>query len=284
MKRFLLLLTISLLASNTIISKSAQESPELAEATELTKSVDKLVKEDKFDEALPLAKRALQIRERLLPRTDPRVATSIGYLGNVYMAKRDYDNARKTFERLLELQAPGPEDIQVADTYYALGQLYRMRRDYEKALNSYRRSLLIYVRDRETSTDGFERASLGFSCVGYESGNRAILDELAAIKKQFVPAKPLPPVDKVLNGHAVLLAKPEYPVRAREQHLSGTIVVHVEIDEEGKVISAKDVCGGIPYLGEAAVKAALKSRFAPTTVYGVPIKVKGVLQFSFVSQ
>jgi len=327
MKRFLVLVLTCLLASSTIISQSAQEPPELAEATELTKSVAKLFKEDKFDEALPLAKRALEIRERLLPRTDARIAMSLGYVGDLYMAKRDYDNAKKMFERLLALQeeqggpndvklastldrlavlynrdgkpakaeelyqralalrekALGTEDVQVAETYYALGQFYRIRKEFDKALNSYRRSLAIYVRAGGDTADGFERASTGFSCVGYESGNRAILKELDAIRKQFAPAKPQPPVDKILNGYAIVLAKPEYPVRAREQHLSGTIVVQVEIDEEGKVISAKDICGGVPYLGEASVKAALKSRFAPTTISGVPVKTKGIVQFSFIA-
>ena len=325
MKRFLIFLLTSLLASNAVISQ--QEPPELAEATELTKSVAKLFKEDKFDEALPLAKRALEIRERLLPRTDPRVTMSLGYLGDVYMARRDYDDAKKTFERLLVLQEEqggpddvklastldrlavlynrdkkpakaeelyqralalrektfGPEDVQVAETYYALGQFYRIRKEFDKALNSYRRSLAIYARNSGNTADGFERASTGFSCVGYESGNRAILKELQVIRKQYAPAKPAPEADKILNGYAVVLAKPEYPVRAREQHLSGTVVVQVEIDEEGKVISAKDVCGGIPYLGEASVKAALKSRFAPTTISGVPVKTKGVLQFNFIA-
>ena len=327
MKRFLVLVLTSLLASSTIISQSAQEPPELAQATELTNSVAKLFKEDKFDEALPLARRALEIRERLLPRTDPRLAMSLGYVGDLYVAKRDYDNAKKTFERLLQLQeeqggpndvklastldrlavlynrdgkpakaeelyqralalrekALGPEDIQVAETYYALGQFYRIRKDFDKALNSYRRSLAIFVRNSGNTADGFERASTGFSCVGYESGNKAIFDELEAIQKQFAPAQPRPRVDKILNASAVTLAKPEYPARAREQHLSGTIVVQVEIDEEGKVISAKDMCGGVAYLGEASIKAALKSRFAPTTISGVPVKTRGVLQFNFIA-
>jgi TonB family protein len=327
MKRFLVLVLTSLLASSTIISQSVQEPPELAQATELTNSVAKLFKEDKFDEALPLARRALEIRERLLPRTDPRITMSLGYVGDLYVAKRDYDNAKKTFERLLQLQeeqggpndvklastldrlavlynrdgkpakaeelyqralalrekALGPEDIQVAETYYALGQFYRIRKDFDKALKSYRRSLAIFVRNSGNTADGFERASTGFSCVGYESGNKAIFDELEAIQKQFAPAQPRPRVDKILNASAVMLAKPEYPARAREQHLSGTIVVQVEIDEEGKVISAKDLCGGVAYLGEASIKAALKSRFAPTTISGVPVKTRGVLQFNFIA-
>jgi hypothetical protein len=44
-----------LLASSIVISQTSQEPPELAEASELTKSVAKLFDEKKFDEALPLA-------------------------------------------------------------------------------------------------------------------------------------------------------------------------------------------------------------------------------------
>src|SRR4051812_30635453 len=102
MKTFLCLLLTSLLISSTVVSQSSPEPPELNEATELIKSVAKLYKENKFDEALPLAKRALEIRERLLPPTDQRVSMSLGYLGDVYLAKRDFGSAKKRFERLLQ--------------------------------------------------------------------------------------------------------------------------------------------------------------------------------------
>ena len=329
MKIFLCFLLTSLLASGSVISETSQESPELNEATEMTKSVAQLFKEGKFDEALPLAKRALEIRERLLPRNDPRVANSLSFLGDVYLAKREYDNARKTFERLLHLQeelvgptdvrlantldrlallyyedekplkaeefyqrsltlreqALGPEDLQVANSLYALGQFYRLRRDYDKALNSYRRSLMIYGRAGGVTTAEFQRASTGLSCLGYQSENpTAITEELENIQKQFAPG--LPPVltAKMLNGYAVTMAKPEYPRAARERQLSGTVVVQVEVDEQGKVITAKDICQGPPYLSESAVQAALKSRFAPTQISGVPVKTKGVLRYNFVAQ
>jgi TonB family protein len=314
---------IFLLFASLFISQTSPESPELAEATELTKSVGKSFKEGKFDEALPLAKRALEIRERLLPRNDPRVANSLSYLGDVYMAKREYDNARKTFERLLLLQealvgptdvrlanttdrlaflyfedgktgkaeefyqrsltlrekALGPEDLQVATSLYALGQFYRLQRDYDKALNNYRRSLMIYGRAGGVTTAEFQRASTGLSCLGYQSETtNAINRELESIQKQFAPG--LPPIltEKMLNRYAVTMAKPEYPRAARERNLSGTVVVQVEIDEQGKVINAKDMCQGPPYLSESSVKAALQSRFAPTRM-----KTKGVLRYNFVT-
>src|SRR4029078_6933527 len=117
---------ILLLFASLFFSQAPQEPPELAEATKLTKSVTKLLKEGKFDEALPLAKRSLEIRERLLPRNDPRVANSLSFLGDVYMEKREYDNARKTFQRLLPLQEAlvGPTDVRLANTFDRLALLY----------------------------------------------------------------------------------------------------------------------------------------------------------------
>ena len=328
MKRFVCLLLTSLLITSTVVSQSSQEPPELSEASEMTKSAAKYFKEGKFDEALPLARRALEIREQMLPPTDPRVTMALTNLGDLYLAKRDYDDARKTFERLLQMQeaqlgpgdvklaftldrlaalyyrddkarkaeesykralalrekALGPEDIQIADTLYAMGQFYRFRKEYDHALASYKRSLLIYGPSKGPTTPEFQRSITGLSCLGYVSQNKALMKELEEIQKQFAPGLPPTLSAKILNGDAVSLAKPEYPPAARERQLSGMVVVHVEIDEQGKVISAKDMCQGPPYLSESSVKAALKSRFAPTQISGVPVKTTGVLRFNFVYQ
>jgi len=328
MKRILIVLLTSLFVSNAFAPQSSQESPELKEAIELTKSVVKLFNEEKFDEALVAAKRALEIRERLLPRTDPRVVQSLGHVGDLYLSKRDFDNAKKTFERLLVIQeerfgptdvnlafvfdrlavlynrdgkpakaeelyqralaarekAFGSENVQVADTHYALGQFYRTRREYDRALASYKRSLLIYGRAPGVTSAQFGRASTGLSCLGYESQNTAIFKELEEIHKQFAPGLPSTPPAEILNGKAVTLAKPDYPKEARDLRLSGTVIVHVEIDEQGKVLSAKDRCQGLPYLSESAVRAALKSHFSPTKLAGVPVKVTGVIRYNFVNQ
>jgi TonB family protein len=326
MKRFLVFLLTTLLASSSVISQSSQEPPELTEATELTKSMVKLYKERKFDAALPLAKRALELRERLLPRTDSRVAMSLGHVGDVYMAKRDFDNARKAFERLLQIQeerfgpthvnlafvldrlaalyyhsgksdkaeefyqralaarekAFGPEHVQVADTLYAMGQFYRFRRKYDRAIESYKRSLLIYGRSKGVTTVEFQRTVTGLSCVGYESQNDVIVKQVEEIQKYFAPDLPLAPPGEILNGRALILPKPDYPREARELSLQGTVVVEVEIDEKGNVIGAKDRCEGLPYLSESSIRAAFKARFSPTTLSGVPVKVKGVICYNFI--
>src|SRR6185295_9960359 len=127
MKTFIVLF---LLLSNVCLSQSPPESPELKEATDRTNAAVKLLQEQKFDDALKNIKRALEIRERLLPRPDPRVVESLGHAANLYLATRDYDKAIKPYERLLMIQEEqlGPEHIQVADTLYGMGESYRLRR------------------------------------------------------------------------------------------------------------------------------------------------------------
>jgi TonB family protein len=322
------LLFTSLLLSSIFVQQSPQPSPELKESSELSVSVVKLFKEGKFDEAIPLAKRALEIRERLLPPNDPMVLTALGNLGDLYNAKHDYGAAKKSFERLLPMQeqqfgatnvklAPtldrlavlyyrerspdkaehmyqraltlrenafGPDHVEVANSLFSLAHFYRLNGKYDLALNAYKRSLSIYGRRSAWNDPAFERARTGMSCVAYETRNLSIFDEVKAIKEQVAPAMELPAPMDILNGKALDLPKPEYPSDARALRLSGTVVVQVEIDEKGKVLTAKDVCQGLPFLTEASINSAMKARFSPTLLNGQPVKVKGVIQYRFINR
>lgn len=87
----------------------------------------------------------------------------------------------------------------------------------------------------------------------------------------------------VLQGKGVYLPKPNYPAIARPIRLQGAVNVQVLIDENGKVISAKAVSGH-PILIPEAQRAAMQSRFTPTTIGGQPVKVSGVIIYNFVMQ
>jgi tetratricopeptide (TPR) repeat protein len=145
MKMFIFILLTSLFVSSAFIQNPAEESPELKEATELSKSVVQLFNEQKYDEALVAAKRALEIRERLLPRTDSRVATSLGHVGDLYIAKQEFDNARRTFERLLVIQEEqfGPNDLKLAFTLDRLAVLSNREGRPSRAEEMYQRALAI---------------------------------------------------------------------------------------------------------------------------------------------
>ena len=84
----------------------------------------------------------------------------------------------------------------------------------------------------------------------------------------------------VLNGKAVNLVQPRYPATARAMHASGTVTVQVLIDEHGNVVSATPA-GGNPLLVQAAVEAARRSKFSPTLLSGQPVKVSGVIRYTF---
>lgn len=100
------------------------------------------------------------------------------------------------------------------------------------------------------------------------------------------PTPPQPPKDRivkvsrVLNSEALSLPKPKYPPLAIQIHLEGVVNVQVLIDETGKVVSAKAVNGN-PILIPDAVRAANQARFSPTIIGDQPVKVSGVISYSF---
>jgi TonB family protein len=89
--------------------------------------------------------------------------------------------------------------------------------------------------------------------------------------------------EEVLDGNAITRVEPTYPPTARMMKAMGVVKVQITISETGGVIEAKAISGH-QALRAAAVDAANKWVFKPTTVDGVPIKVQGVLTFNFRSK
>ena len=84
----------------------------------------------------------------------------------------------------------------------------------------------------------------------------------------------------IVNGRALELVTPAYPVIARSAHASGEVIVRVLIDKEGRVMAAQ-IIEGHPLLQAASIKAAKASRFSPTLVEGRPVNVMGRIVYSF---
>ena len=96
--------------------------------------------------------------------------------------------------------------------------------------------------------------------------------------------KPLlkPVTGGVLNGKALSLPKPSYSAAARSSRASGTVVVEVVIDVNGKVISARALSGPV-LLQQAAVQAAYQAKFSPTMLADQPVKVVGTINYNFMA-
>ena len=101
------------------------------------------------------------------------------------------------------------------------------------------------------------------------------------------PVKPDPPrapivVSKgVITGQAIVKPNPVYPPMAIKARVQGTVSIQILVDLDGKVISAKAVSGHV-LLRQAAEQAAMRTRFSPTKLSGVPVKVSGTITFNFV--
>jgi TonB family protein len=90
-------------------------------------------------------------------------------------------------------------------------------------------------------------------------------------------------VDEVLEGNVITRVEAVYPPTARMMGAFGTVQVQVTISETGSVIEARAISGH-KSLRSAAVDAAYKWVFKPTTISGSPTKVEGILSFRFKKQ
>jgi protein TonB len=84
----------------------------------------------------------------------------------------------------------------------------------------------------------------------------------------------------VLLGNSIRQAQAIYPQLARNAHVEGVVLVEIIVDEEGSVIAATAL-DGHPLLRQPAQDAARQWKFRPTLLNGRPIKIAGMLRFTF---
>jgi periplasmic protein TonB len=85
---------------------------------------------------------------------------------------------------------------------------------------------------------------------------------------------------EVLNSKLITAPQPLYPAMAKQTRTQGSVNIQIVVDEQGKVVAAQ-VMSGNPMLTAAAREAAMRARFTPTTLNGVPVKIQGVITYNF---
>ncbi|HEX6183649.1 MAG TPA: TonB family protein [Pyrinomonadaceae bacterium] len=356
MRKTLTLIVLTLLGASAVAAQTAgaQSGPSFdapAEVSRLNAEVLKFYRAGKFDEALKLAKRVLELREQTSGADDLSVGYALNNLAAIYRQKGKRGEAEQLLRRSLAIgeKHGGAETDYVADVKSQLGLLQIEGREYNQAgplLMSALRikerlhgadspllvPVLLNLTDLYFLRDGPE-AAFGFlgRAVSILKRQPPRSDPLIAqrLKNYYCPLlgrrddpvsvelsrnvgnaiwrleKPeeaarfeaqqkereerkargeLTEVEGgVLNGRAIRKPAPSYPSRAKEARVMGTVVVQILVNEMGKVIKAEPVCGH-PLLAEAAVDAARGARFTPTLLSGMPVKVSGVITYTFVLQ
>lgn len=238
-----LLLTMSLpITTRGIALPEPQDDKDIEEAH---RQFEKLHKNGRYDEAIVIGERLLLLRERVASREDPSVS-----------------------ELLLRLAA-----------------LYRAMGEFGKAENSYRRGIMIAEKSLGPNHPTVGAALERFACFLRRRGRK---DEADSFGKRITDIlAPLPPgirsgpvTGTVINGKSITLPKPSYPKAADGLDIDVKVTVLLVIDETGKPLTA---CAseGAEILALNAEAAALKSRFTPTTLDKVPVRVSGQVKYDF---
>jgi TonB family protein len=126
----------------------APTSPELSEAARLHQQVISLYNRNKYDEALPIARKVLEIREKALGADHELVATSLNNVAAILMAQQKYADSEKLYRRSLAIleKRAGPESEKLTRTLESLALLRFGQRDSGGAEKLYRRALTITER------------------------------------------------------------------------------------------------------------------------------------------
>jgi len=188
--------------------------------------------------------------------------------GRTYILQDDNDRAIADFTKAIQLDPEG------ASAYNHRGVAYAGKLDFDSAIADFDKALQF----DPLLKNAHANRGLAFSRKGDEARARADF----AIEEQLFPHQSSGSL-KVLNGRALMLVTPGYPAIARKAHASGTVLVRVQIDKEGKVIAARAISGH-PLLFAASVEAAKNSLFSPTLLGDKPVEVTGVIQYNFIER
>lgn len=351
LKSTLAIFILIVAALNASAAQGAGQA-EAAEADRLNAQFLKLYREGKYDEAVPVAKRVVELREKALGGEDLKVAYALSNLANAYVRKGDRKESEPLFERALAIaeKRGAAETDFAADLNTQLGLLQVNAGSYKEGEPFLRRVLEIKEKVHGADSARVAPALLNLADVNFLRGRpeeaHALLDRALDIlgrppyakdsetakrlKNYFCPLMGLGPAankelrdrlgkvirrleeplkaaeyekeeeeraaraasgeegkrvveGSVLNGRAISKPQPSYPNAAKQQGVAGTVVVEILVDEEGKVVKAEALCGH-PLIAKAAIEAALKARFTPTLLSGLPVKVSGVITYNFVLQ
>ena len=102
----------------------------------------------RYDEALPLLREALAMREAILGPDHVQTADSISSIGVVHQARTAYEDAIEAHQRALAIRerSLGPDHPAVADSLSAIGNSYTSLGRYDEARETFERALSIQER------------------------------------------------------------------------------------------------------------------------------------------
>ncbi len=251
MNKLLLVIALMLLAMSPMSAQKDEKLVERKEAEELVRQVISLYRSGKYNEALPLAEKAIILSESATGPISDLTAASLRNLAEIQFARRKNKDAEVSYDRYLTVYEKvvgenDPQFISSLDRYVCMLVTFEPR---SKALEIQKR---IYKLDNKFDfADTGRPMTKNMEKAGLSAGN----------------GDKLPP--------------PNYSSEAKLLGVSGSVVYKVETNETGAVTNVKTLCGH-PLLVKGSEPAIRQSKFKPTIVAGNPVKATFIAIYNFV--
>ena len=94
------------------------------------------------------------------------------------------------------------------------------------------------------------------------------------------PGKPIQIFTGVLSGLLVHKVVPVYPLWAKRNHITGSVLLHAVISKEGRIVNLK-VMSGRAELIPSAIGAVQQWRYRPYLLLGQPVEVETTITVNF---
>jgi len=106
-------------------------------------SVDVLIKQKKYEDAIYLNESAINIYERFAQAEDSLVINAYSKFASIFLRKSDFNKAIEMYQKVLDLRVIflGAIHSDVAETYNFIGGAYNNKGDYKKALDYFNKGL-----------------------------------------------------------------------------------------------------------------------------------------------
>ena len=191
---------------------------------------------------------------------------AIAYMGRgkAHYNLKSYDLSVKDFDKAVEIN---PKD---STAFLNRGVTYEKLGDSKKAMEDYQKAI-----DLDSAND-----SAKSNLKRLQDAAVAAAAAAAAEAERNAPPPEFVNVGTLSAPNATRMVTPVYPVVAQRSLVEGKVIVDVELDETGSVVSAKASSGPL-MLKSAGEDAARRSKFKPATYHDRPIKAKGQIVYNF---
>lgn len=84
----------------------------------------------------------------------------------------------------------------------------------------------------------------------------------------------------VAEANLIYKVEPQYPAKAKAEHIQGDVVMQCVIDKEGRLVVTR-LLSGHPVLAEPSLEVVRQWRYKPYTLNGEPVEVETTITIKF---